>query len=131
MVGPSEPGAGGAPAPEDEEQRAQARKGFLLRLPPSLLAELRTWASAEVRSLNGHIEYLLREAVRRMFLDPTLAQHRAALLLDGVAWTTARTYETLHHYQELATRYGYTQLGTGQRPWAMRSTRPRPQVAYR
>ncbi len=29
------------------------------------VAELRTWAEAEVRSLNGHIEYLLREAVRR------------------------------------------------------------------
>ena len=65
MVGPSEPGAGGAPAPEDGQERTQARKGFLLRLPPPLLAELRAWAGAEVRSLNGHIEYLLREAVRR------------------------------------------------------------------
>jgi hypothetical protein len=41
------------------------RKGFLLRLPPDLLAELRRWANQEVRSLNGHIEYLLREALRR------------------------------------------------------------------
>ena len=65
MVGRSEPGAGGAPAPEGGDERAQARKGFLLRLPPPLLAELRAWANAEVRSLNGHIEYLLREAVRR------------------------------------------------------------------
>ena len=65
MVAPSEPGAGGTPVPEDGEERTQARKGFLLRLPPALLAELRTWANAEVRSLNGHIEYLLREAVRR------------------------------------------------------------------
>ena len=59
MVGPSEPGSEGG------EERPEARKGFLLRLPPALLAELRTWANAEVRSLNGHIEYLLREAVRR------------------------------------------------------------------
>jgi hypothetical protein len=41
------------------------RKGFLLRLPPDLFAELRTWANQEVRSLNGHIEYVLREALKR------------------------------------------------------------------
>lgn len=41
------------------------RKAFLLRLQPELYEELRAWASADLRSLNGHIEYLLREAVRR------------------------------------------------------------------
>lgn len=41
------------------------RKAFLLRLSPELYAELRRWASQELRSLNGHIEYLLRDAVRR------------------------------------------------------------------
>ena len=41
------------------------RKPFLLRLPPSLMEELRTWASHDLRSLNAHIEFLLREAVRR------------------------------------------------------------------
>ena len=39
------------------------RKRFLLRLPPKLHEELRTWAEQEMRSLNGQIEYLLREAV--------------------------------------------------------------------
>jgi hypothetical protein len=29
------------------------------------MAELRTWAAHELRSLNGHIEFLLREAVAR------------------------------------------------------------------
>jgi len=56
-----------ASAPEPEEQSgegADERKAFLLRLPPPLLAELRRWASHEVRSLNGQIEYLLREAVK-------------------------------------------------------------------
>ena len=43
----------------------EARKGFLVRLPPAVLAELRVWAGQEVRSLNGHIEYLLRDALRR------------------------------------------------------------------
>lgn len=41
------------------------RKPFLLRLPPKLMEELRIWANQEVRSLNGHIEYLLRDAVKR------------------------------------------------------------------
>jgi hypothetical protein len=43
----------------------QDRKPFLLRLPPDLHRELQAWAEQELRSLNGHIEYLLREAVRR------------------------------------------------------------------
>ncbi len=41
------------------------KKAFLLRLPPDLMEELRQWANQELRSLNGHIEYLLRDAVRR------------------------------------------------------------------
>ncbi len=41
------------------------RKAFLLRMDPALWAELEAWAQAELRSVNGQIEYLLREAVRR------------------------------------------------------------------
>ena len=41
------------------------RKPFLLRLPPELHEELRRWAESEMRSLNGQIEYLLRDALRR------------------------------------------------------------------
>ena len=41
------------------------RKGFLLRLPPALLDELRRWAEQEMRSVNGQIEWLVREALRR------------------------------------------------------------------
>jgi hypothetical protein len=52
-------------AGQAEEPAGGGRKGFLLRLPPELLAELRAWASNDLRSLNAHIEYLLREAVRR------------------------------------------------------------------
>ena len=47
------------------ESEGGGRKGFLLRLPPELLGELRAWAANDLRSLNAHIEYLLREAVRR------------------------------------------------------------------
>ncbi|HQL94756.1 MAG TPA: Arc family DNA-binding protein, partial [Candidatus Hydrogenedentes bacterium] len=40
------------------------KKSFLLRLPPELLEDLNRWAADELRSLNGQIEYLLRDAVR-------------------------------------------------------------------
>jgi hypothetical protein len=52
------------PADGDKPKKPQ-RKPFLLRLSPELMAELKGWAGHEYRSLNGHIEYLLREAVRR------------------------------------------------------------------
>ncbi|MFT5049333.1 MAG: hypothetical protein ACI8QZ_000725 [Chlamydiales bacterium] len=41
------------------------RKGFLLRLPPALLSELKSWAANDLRSLNGQIEFLLREALKK------------------------------------------------------------------
>lgn len=41
------------------------RKPFLLRLPEDLHEEVRRWAEQDLRSLNGQIEYLLREAVKR------------------------------------------------------------------
>ena len=59
MSGPRKQPAASADSDDGE------RKGFLLRLPPELYAELRGWAAQEVRSLNGHIEYVLREALKR------------------------------------------------------------------
>jgi hypothetical protein len=54
--------AGGAPG-------RPGRKPFLLRLSPEVMEELRAWAGHEMRSLNAHIEYLLREAVKRRKAD--------------------------------------------------------------
>ena len=48
---------------------AEERKAFLLRLPPELWKELERWANDELRSVNGQIEYVLRQAV---------AKHRGA-----------------------------------------------------
>jgi hypothetical protein len=42
-----------------------ARKAFLLRIDADLWNEVEGWAAAELRSVNGQIEYLLRDAVRR------------------------------------------------------------------
>jgi hypothetical protein len=41
------------------------KKALLIRIPHPLWAELNRWAKDELRSLNGQVEYLLREAVRR------------------------------------------------------------------
>ncbi len=45
-------------------EKPPERKPFLLRLPPELHREIQAWAEQEMRSVNGQIEYLLREAVR-------------------------------------------------------------------
>ena len=44
---------------------AEERKAFLLRLPPDLWKEIERWAGDELRSVNGQIEYLLRQAVAK------------------------------------------------------------------
>lgn len=41
------------------------RKAFLLRLDPELFDALQQWAADELRSVNGQVEYLLRDALRR------------------------------------------------------------------
>ena len=41
------------------------RKKFLLRIDPTLWEELNRWASAELRSVNGQIEFILKQAVMR------------------------------------------------------------------
>lgn len=41
------------------------RKPFLLRLDPAVHEELQRWADAEMRSLNGQIEFIIRNALRQ------------------------------------------------------------------
>lgn len=43
----------------------EQRKPFLLRIDPKLWGELEQWAADELRSINGQVEYLLRQAVAR------------------------------------------------------------------
>lgn len=43
----------------------KSKKQVPLRLSPSLYAELMRWAEDDFRSLNGQIEYLLSEAVKK------------------------------------------------------------------
>jgi len=44
---------------------AEERKSFLLRVDPVLWAELEAWAADELRSVNGQVEYVLRQAVQK------------------------------------------------------------------
>jgi hypothetical protein len=39
------------------------RKSFLLRIDPKLWDALGAWAAEDLRSVNGQIEYLLKQAV--------------------------------------------------------------------
>ncbi|MFC4655802.1 MULTISPECIES: hypothetical protein [Rheinheimera] len=42
-----------------------AKKPFALRIDEQSLAALQQWADQEFRSLNGQIEYLLHDALRK------------------------------------------------------------------
>jgi len=46
------------------------KKAFALRLDPALYTAIARLASADLRSVNGEIEYLLREALRARGVKP-------------------------------------------------------------
>ena len=54
---------------KDREKALKAkdakRKQIVLRLPESLWREIARWAEEDFRSINGQIEYLLTESVRK------------------------------------------------------------------
>ena len=41
------------------------RKAFALRIDPAMYDAMQRWADDELRSVNGQIEYLLRESLKR------------------------------------------------------------------
>jgi hypothetical protein len=43
-----------------------SRKSFLLRIDASVLEAMQRWANDDLRSLNGQIEFVLRDALRRV-----------------------------------------------------------------
>ena len=46
-------------------EKEKKKKQILLRLSPSLWNELAAWAEDDFRSINGQIEYLLNESVKK------------------------------------------------------------------
>jgi len=45
------------------EAQVAKRSSFLLRIDPKLLDAVRRWADDELRSANGQIEFILRQAL--------------------------------------------------------------------
>lgn len=47
------------------ESKEKGKKQILLRISPKLWEDLAQWAEDDFRSINGQIEYLLRECVKK------------------------------------------------------------------
>ena len=47
------------------EKKDTGKKQILLRISPTLWRELSAWAEDDFRSINGQIEYLLTECVKK------------------------------------------------------------------
>ena len=47
------------------KEKDKAKKQMVLRLSPTLLNEIAAWADEDFRSINGQVEYLLSECVRK------------------------------------------------------------------
>jgi hypothetical protein len=47
------------------------KKKFLLRIDPDLYGALEKWAADELRSVNAQMEFVLREALRRVGRERT------------------------------------------------------------
>jgi hypothetical protein len=50
------------------------RKAFLIRIDAALLDALQRWAADEMRSLNGQIEYCLRNSLKKAGRDIVIDQ---------------------------------------------------------
>jgi hypothetical protein len=53
------------------------RKAFALRMDPALFAALQRWADDDLRSVNGQIEFLLREALHKAHRLPPAPKREA------------------------------------------------------
>ena len=47
------------------KEKDKTKKQMVLRLSPSLWNEIAAWAEEDFRSINGQVEYLLSECVRK------------------------------------------------------------------
>ena len=60
----------------NENYNENQKKQVPLRLSATLLAELSRWAEEDFRSLNGQIEFLLTQCVRRRKENETLEKQK-------------------------------------------------------
>lgn len=59
------------------EKKDTGKKQILLRISPTLWRELSAWAEDDFRSINGQIEYLLTECVKKRKKKSLLADDAA------------------------------------------------------
>lgn len=64
-----------APAAAADIAGVAEKKAFLLRLDPALWTALERLAQSELRSVNGQIEFLLRDALSRRGMGPGREPH--------------------------------------------------------
>ena len=50
---------------KEEKKQTKDRQAFILRISPEILKAIEQWADDEFRSVNGQIEYLLSEALKK------------------------------------------------------------------
>jgi hypothetical protein len=55
------------------------KKSFPLRIDPEIYQALEKWSQDELRSVNAHIEYLLREALRQTRRLPNQQKNKSAV----------------------------------------------------
>ena len=55
---------------QSSAEQGRARKPILLRLDPAVHEALAQWAAADLRSLNAHIELLLRQSLAKAGRSP-------------------------------------------------------------
>ncbi len=58
------------------------RKSFLLRADAGVMEAMQRWANDDLRSVNGQIEFLLRDALKRAGRAPKGGAPRAASTND-------------------------------------------------
>ncbi|WP_297109895.1 type II toxin-antitoxin system antitoxin [Tessaracoccus sp.] len=63
------PGGEPAEAPSSGRVERPSRKSLLLRLDPAVHEALAKWAADDLRSVNAHIEMLLRDALKKSGRD--------------------------------------------------------------
>ena len=65
------------------------RKSFLLRIDPTVLDAMQRWANDDLRSLNAQIEFVLRDALKRVGRAPRAADAAAPVPPDPSDRSTA------------------------------------------
>jgi hypothetical protein len=66
-------------------QQEKGKKQVLLRLAPDLWQAIAQWADDDFRSINGQIEYLLTESLRRHRRDTMLKKGLSPAPADHLA----------------------------------------------